>query len=329
MNQAKLFAPCHAMQGQSKESVIRFPIEQKLVVAIASSALFDLTAGDKVYVEQGAKVYKQYQQQHVDDILPKGSAFNFIERLLMLNDRYPDERPIEVVLLSRNSAATGKRVFRSIQHYGLDIVRAAFMEGQSAFEYLPAFNVALFLSANRGDVDQAIDAGYPAGFVVSGSDNNRSDNKPLTIAFDFDGVIASDESEAVYKQEALTGFVEHEVEKQHIPHQPGPLSPLFTKLALLQQLENEWIARDPDYQRCLMTAIITARSAPTHERVITTLESWGVEANTTFFLGGMDKGRILSVLKPDIFFDDQSGHLQSDVVETAMVHVPFGIANKE
>ena len=305
-------------------------IEDKLVIAVSSSALFDLSESHEVFVRQGRKAYKAFQEQHQDKPLGKGVAFPFIKRFLALNQRFPDDLPVEVVLLSRNSASTGKRVFRSIRHHGLDITRAAFMEGESPYEYIPAFNASLFLTANEDDVRSAIAAGHPAGLALPSAEVNDDQNDVgmLRIAFDFDGVIADDEAETVFKGGDLDAFVEHEVEKSAIPHRPGPLADLFRKLSQLQHLEDDALERDPSYQRALVTAIVTARNAPAHERVIHTLESWGVSANKTFFLGGMEKHRVLSRFKPHIFFDDQRGHLQSGTGDIAMVHIPFGIANR-
>ena len=306
-----------------------YPIERKLVIAVSSSALFDLSESHSVFVEQGPKAYKKFQEDNLNKVLGKGVAFPFIKRFLRINHRFQDKIPVEVVLLSRNSAATGKRVFRSIKHYDLDISRAAFMEGQSPYEYVPAFNASLFLSANEQDVQNAIDAGYPAGVVLPGKIVNDDGDDELRIAFDFDGVIADDESETVYKVGALPVFHEYELKKSEIPHQPGPLADLFKKLSFLQKLEDREVEKDKNYKRVLRTAIVTARNAPAHERVINTLESWGVSANEMFFLGGMAKDRILSILKPHMFFDDQRSHLESEAGDIPMVHIPFGIANKK
>ncbi len=302
-----------------------FPIEDKLVIAVSSSALFDLSESDQVFREQGAIAYKHFQEQNLNKILKRGVAFPFIRRFLSFNQHFPGEQPVEVVLLSRNSPATGKRVFRSIEHYGLGISRAAFVSGASPFSYIPAFNASLFLSGNEADVRAAVVAGYPAGLVLPSKVKDDSADSELRIAFDFDGVLADDESEAVFKANGLEKFQEYEQQNQNRVHNPGPLADLFRKLAALQALEDAELSKDPDYERVLRTSIITARSAPTHERVITTLESWGVSANETFFLGGMDKRRILDIFKPHLFFDDQTSHLNAR--NLAMVHVPFGVAN--
>lgn len=305
-----------------------YPIHQKLVIAVSSSALFDFSESDKVFREQGHKAYKDFQEAHLEDVLSKGVAFPFIRRFLSLNERFPDLKPVEVVLLSRNSTTTGRRVFRSIQHYGLDITRAAFLTGSSPFPYIPAFNASLFLSQNEEDVLGAIAVNYPAGMVMPSKVNDEVDDVELRVAFDFDGVIADDEAETVFKSGDLDEFQNHETNKQATPHNPGPLADLFKKLSGIQKLESKALKKDPNYKRILRTSIVTARNAPSHERVVTTLESWGVWAENTFFLGGMEKNRILSVLKPHLFFDDQRTHLKPSKDNIPMVHIPFGIANR-
>jgi 5'-nucleotidase len=307
-----------------------FQIEHKLVIGVASSALFDLTASHQVYLDRGPDEYRKYQEHNLDVILGKGVAFPFIRRFLNINKCFPRETPVEVVLFSRNSPETGLRVMRSIAHYGLDISRAAFMTGKSPYAYLPAFNTSLFLSANEEDVKNAIAADYPAGLVLPSRIADDDDDPELRVAFDFDGVIADDESETVFKKNNdLDEFHAHETRHMATPHQPGPLAEMFQKLALMQRLEERAQRRDPGYRKILRIAIITARNAPSHERVVTTLKSWGVSANETFFLGGMNKARVLSVFKPHIFFDDQLTHLKAEPGGTIpMVHVPFGIANR-
>lgn len=304
-----------------------YPIEDKLVIAVASSALFDLSESDRVFRTRGEAAYRSYQEEHLEQPLKPGVAFPFVRRFLGINRNFPEESPVEVVLLSRNSVITGKRVFRSIRHYKLDITRAAFLGGKSPYAYIPAFNASLFLSSNESDVQRAIDYGHPAGTVLPSQVVDDQDDTELRIAFDFDGVIADDASEQVFKNGSLEGFQAHETSNAHIPHNPGPLADLFRQLSSLQKLEDRALAENPDYRRILRTAIVTARNAPSHERVITTLEYWGVEANEVFFLGGMQKGRILQVLQPHMFFDDQRSHLDSESGSIPMVHIPFGVAN--
>lgn len=305
-----------------------YPIHEKLVIAVASSALFDLSDSDKVFREHGEEKYRDYQRENKLNFLDKGVAFPFVKRFLKLNKAYPEQRPVEVVLLSRNDPDTGLRVLNSIKNYDLDITRAAFLSGKSPYEYIPAFNVSLFLSANPRDVKRAIDAGFPAGTVVSTGIEDNEDDDQLIVAFDFDGVIADDESQAIYQTNDLNAFNAHEVNKAHIPHNPGPLSDLFRKLSFFQKLERKRVLTEKNYTPVLRTAIVTARSAPSHERVITTLRDWGISPDETFFLGGMEKHRILETLRPHIFFDDQRSHLKSTAGRIPMVHIPYGVANK-
>jgi 5'-nucleotidase len=306
-----------------------FQIDQKLVIAVASSALFDLSDSHQVYLDEGPEAYRSYQERTLDVILGKGVAFPFIRRFLNINKCFRSEAPVEVVLLSRNSPETGLRVMRSIAHYGLDISRAAFMNGAAPYSYLPAFNASLFLSAHEEDVKNAIALDYPAGLVLPSRIADDDEDVELRVAFDFDGVLADDESEAVFKQDGLDRFHAHETLHKARAHQPGPLADMFQKLAMMQRLEERAQRQDPAYRKIVRIAIITARSAPAHERVVTTLKSWGVSADETFFLGGMEKARVLSVFRPHIFFDDQLTHLNAGPGGTIpMVHVPFGVANR-
>ncbi len=303
-----------------------YPIEKKLVIAIASSALFDLSESDKVFKEQGEEAYRKFQEDHIDVKLDKGVAFPFIRRFLALNKAFPEQEPVEVVLLSRNSPETGMRVFRSIKTYGLDISRAAFFSGKSPYEYIPAFNASLFLSANTIDVHNAIKAGYPAGKVIDTRINDDDNDSLLRLAFDFDGVIADDAAEKIFKSTNIEGFQESETQLSLIPHNPGPLQDLFTKISHFQKLETLRMEEYPGYQRMLKISIVTARNAPSHERMINTIKSWGVSVDEAFFLGGIEKKRILEILKPHIYFDDQAIHLEH-IDKIPLVHIPFGIAN--
>ena len=306
-----------------------YPIHQKLVIAIASRALFDLQESNAIFDNKGKDAYIQYQRENLDVILKKGVAFPFIRRFLQINVAYPEQRPVEVVLLSKNDPDTGRRVFNSIKDYGLDITRAGFLNGKSPHPYIPAFNVSLFLSADETDVRKAIEAGYPAVIVIPSNITDDETDRELRVAFDFDGVIADDESEAVFrKNENVEEFETHETSMAKIPHNPGPLSELFEKLAILNRIEAQREASEKDYKRILRTAIITARGTPASERVVTTLNAMGVSPDETFFLGGIEKRKILEIMKPHIFFDDQMTHLESVAGNIPSVHVPFGIRNK-
>ncbi len=304
-----------------------FPIEQKLVIAVASSALFQLDAADAVYREQGVRAYRDYQLAHENDVLSPGIAFPFVRRFLELNQVFPDNQPAEVVLLSRNDSDTGMRVFNSIEHYGLGIIRAAFTRGNSPFRYIPAYNVSLFLSANFADVAEALAKGYPAGVVLPSAASDDTADDELRVAFDFDGVIADDSAEQVYQRDGIEAFHEQEAREGDRAIAPGPLTDLFRKLGDLRKLEDAREEADPHYRRFLRTAIITARSAPAHKRVVTMLRKWNISVDETHFLGGMDKGRILQTWRPHIFFDDQQHpHLDAAKDFTPSVHIPFGVA---
>lgn len=305
-----------------------YNIDKKLVIAVASSALFDLEDSDRVFRTEGVQAYKAYQEKNVDRPFDKGVAFPFISRLLRLNNTFPDEQPIEVVLMSRNSPETGVRAFRSIQHYGLQISRAAFSSGGFHFKYLPAFNASLFLSANQDDVNAAISHGYAAGRVLNSVLVEEDDERELRIGFDFDGVVVDDEAERVYKETNINTYYQYEKANATKPLKIGPAGVLLQKIAYLQQLEQKRKETDPTYQPILKTAIITARNAPAHERMINTLKAWNVEVNEAFFLGGIQKARILNVMKPHIFFDDQIVHFDG-MDKVPAVHIPFGIANRQ
>jgi len=306
-----------------------YDIDKKLVVGVASSALFNLDAADEIFRSKGERAYRTYQRQHQNNCFKKGVAFPFIKRFLKLNDRFGEKTPVEVVLLSHNDPDTGLRVFNSIQKYNLNITRAAFLTGGSPFEYIPAFNVALFLSANTNDVDKAMSKGYAAGLVLESNIDDDDNDDELRIAFDFDGVLTDDSAEKIYQTDGIAEFHKVEQAKATIPHPPGPLKNLFQKLAYFHNMELHMQRVDPNFKRMLRISIVTARNAPAHERVVTTLREWGVSADETFFLGGIDKGRIMKTLRPHIFFDDQQGHLESIGKYTPSVHIPLIISKSK
>lgn len=304
-----------------------FPIEKKFVIAVSSSALFDMLDCNKIFEEQGLDAYNKYQMENIDVPLPKGVAFPFISRFLTLNDSFPDEQPVEVVLLSKNSPECGLRAMRSINNYGLNITRAHFSSGMNNYHYLPAFNATLFLSASPSDTREAILAGYAAGTVLNQRIVDDPTDKELRLAFDFDGVIADDSAETVYQEEGIDNYMAHEQEMKDVPLHSGPIGELLKKISGFQKLEAYKQKKEPGYRPILNTAIITARNAPAHERVVTTLKDMDINVNQVFFLGGIDKSRILTILKPHIFFDDQMTHLKN-LVDVPAVHIPFGVTNE-
>lgn len=305
-----------------------YSLEGKLVVAVASSALFDLTESDKVFREQGEEAYRAFQREREAEILPPGVAFPFLRRLLALNGTADDDRPVELVLLSRNDPDTGARIFHSAHSMGLELERAVFTSGASPWGYAESFGACLFLSANPQDVREAVLHGLPAGQVLpeSVSEDDPSDPE-LRVAFDFDGVLADDASEKVYRSGGILAFRATEEALGGIALDAGPLQRLLVELGKIQTLEKERLRKDPSYRPRLRTAIATARGAPAHQRVVTTLREWGLRVDQAFFLGGVEKTKVLERYRPHIFFDDQLAHARPASRVLPAVHVPFGIAN--
>ena len=294
----------------------------KLVVAISSRALFDLEESNRVFEEQGVDAYYRYQLEHEDRFLEPGIAFVLVKKLLALNAMPPARARVEVILLSRNTADTGLRIMTSIEHYQLDISRAAFTGGENTYPYVPAFDAHLFLSANPVDVRKALDAGHAAATILpSNVGQNIEQTGGLRIAFDGDAVLFSDEAERVYKKEGLDAFHESEVSAAREPLSGGPFKSF---LAALHHIQAEY----PPEASPIRTALVTARSAPAHERVVRTLRAWNIRIDEALFLGGLDKGPFLKAFGADIFFDDQRGHCESARQHVATGHVPFGIANE-
>ncbi len=289
-------------------------LDGKLVVAISSRALFDFEQENEVFEKNDDRAYMALQLQRLDLPAEPGVAFSLVKKLLAFNQTSADPlaQPVEVVILSRNDPVSGMRVFRSARHYGLPIQRGSFTRGRSPWRYLKPLHANLFLSTHLSDVRAALEAGVPAAQVYPQS-AHAGDAYPLEvrIAFDGDAVLFSDEAERVYQSEGLTAFQKHEQDKAQQPLLAGPFKPL---LAALQRLQKEGT---PNMR--IRTALVTARSAPAHERAIRTLMNWNIEVDEAMFLGGLPKGEFLREFEPDFFFDDQTGH-----VDLASRHVPSG-----
>jgi 5'-nucleotidase len=295
-------------------------VHRKLVIAISSRALFDLDESHQIYESQGLAAYCAHQRAHEGVALAPGVAFPLVQKLLALNADAPAQPRVEVILVSRNSADTGLRVFHSIRQNGLDIVRAAFTGGGSSQRYLEAFGAHLFLSADAGDVRAAIEAGYAAATILPSSPGQGNGDQ-LRIAFDGDAVLFSDVSERIYKQRGLAAFAANELAEANTPLPGGPFKQFLAALHGIQADAGREAAP-------LRTALITARSAPAHERAIRTLRAWDINIDEALFLGGMPKGPFLKAFGADIFFDDQQGHCDSARAHVATGHVPFGVANE-
>ncbi|MEL6760086.1 MAG: 5'-nucleotidase [Myxococcota bacterium] len=292
-----------------------FSTEQKLVIGVSSRALFALEEANRVFENNGLQAYQDFQRRNLSQPLAPGPVFRFISELLAFNPALPDIEPIEVVLLSKNDPITGDRIFHSIEHHGLAISRAVFTSGRSLHHYLDAFDVALYLSADADHVAAARAEGWPAGCVQHHASEWSMADGEIRIAFDFDGVLASDESQRVFERFGLETFHTHEITHRTRPLEAGPLYRLLHKLGELQSLLQHARIDRPR----LRISIVTSRSAPATRRLIRTLDSWGIVPDDAFFLGGLEKRRILKTLRPHIFFDDQYEHLH-DVF--AAVHIP-------
>lgn len=295
--------------------------KQKLVVAVSSRALFNLDESHAIFETQGKEAFCQYQIEHEDEILAPGYGFALVQKLLAINESCPDDPLVEIILLSQNSADTGLRIFNSIAHHQLNIIRAAFTSGVSPYSYISAFGAHLFLSANADDVAKALDAGFAAATILCGPSMTQHSDQ-LRIAFDGDSVLFSDESERIYQQRGLDVFTENERNEAKKPLPGGPFKDF---LSALHHIQTQF---DPQSSP-IRTALVTARAAPAHERVVRTLRAWGIRIDEALFLGGMPKGDFLKAFGADIFFDDQKGHCESAAKHVAAAHVPHGIANQK
>lgn len=291
----------------------------KLVVAISSRALFNLDECHEIYKNQGIEAYRDYQLANEYNVLEQGPAFHLAEKFLKLNaGKKNEDALVEVILLSRNSADTGLRIFRSIEHYGLDITRAAFSGGECPYVYARAFNAHLFLSLHAKDVQTAIQAGCAAAHIHH-TPNQSKDLSALKIAFDGDAVLFSDESEQYFQSNGLTAFNTYEKDQAKQPLNPGPFRGFLSALHQLQQISELPIP--------IRTALVTARQAPAHERVVNTLKSWNIRIDESIFLGGLEKSAFLNAFNADIFFDDQFSNCQTVSQNITSGHVMYGVKN--
>ena len=295
-------------------------LQNRLVVAISSRALFDFEEENTVFDRDNDAAYRALQHQRLEVPASPGVAFSLVRKLLAFNT--PEQARVEVVLLSRNDPVSGLRVFRSCQAHGLpSIQRGVFTQGREPFGYLRPLGAHLFLSANEADVRQALHLGYPAARVLTESAQaGNAHPQEVRIAFDGDAVLFSDEAERVFQAQGLDAFQRHESDKAAQPLPQGPFKPLLVALHRLQQASGSSGMR-------IRTALVTARSAPAHERAIRTLMDWNIAVDEAMFLGGLPKGEFLREFEPDFFFDDQTGHVTSAARHVPAGHVSSGIAN--
>ncbi|BEI36098.1 MULTISPECIES: 5'-nucleotidase [unclassified Polynucleobacter] len=296
-----------------------YTLAGKLVVAISSRALFDFEEENRLFEQSDDSAYMKLQLERLAIPAQVGVAFPLVKKLLRFNQ---DQPRVEVVILSRNDPVSGLRVFRSAKHHGLSIERGVFTRGRPPYHYLKSLQANLFLSANEEDVRATLDAGFPAARVYPES-TKMAENNPneIRIAFDGDAVLFSDEAEQVFQDQGLQAFVDHESQRAAIPLPPGPFKPL---LAALHQLQTE---AEPKNEMRIRTALVTARSAPAHERAIRTLMNWGIDVDEAMFLGGLSKREFLKEFEPDFFFDDQTGHCNAASSVAPTGHVISGVSN--
>jgi len=293
-------------------------LDGQLVVAISSRALFDFEEENQVFEASDDRAYMRLQLERVDSPAKPGVAFSLVNKLLAFNTA--DAPRVEVVILSRNDPVSGMRVFRSAKHYGLTIQRGVFTRGQSPWRYLRPLSANLFLSTNEADVRSALAAAVPAARVFPQSARASSDHpNEVRIAFDGDAVLFSDEAEQVYQRDGLDAFQTHELAQAQTPLAAGPFKPLLEALHRLQ--------REPSHDMRIRTALVTARSAPAHERAVRTLMGWNIEVDEAMFLGGLPKGEFLREFEPDFFFDDQTGHVTHAARHVPAGHVASGVSN--
>lgn len=293
-----------------------YDLDKKLVIAISSRALFDLEEENKIFEEKGLDEYYKYQIENEDLLPKKGTGFRLVKNLLNINSDFPNDKQVEVIIMSRNNSATSLRITKAIEKYKLDIQRSAWSGGNEISKYLKPFKVDLFLSANEKDVQDAINEGIAAARILPYETVDDEFSNQVRIAFDGDAVLFSEESEIIYKTQGLNAFLDYEKTNANNPMKQGPFAQLLRLISNIQ-------AKYPEEKTPIRTALITARNSPAHERVIRTLSQWGVRLDEAFFLGGVDKYEVVKAFGADIFFDDQDVHLETTSKQTPSAKVLY------
>ena len=302
-----------------------YDLENRLVVGVSSRALFDMTIENEIFETRGLEAYTNYQVEHENEVMKPGTGYGLVRALLDINKLPGHEGRVEVIVMSRNSPETSLRMFNSINYYGLDITRAVLSSGGGLAPYLNAFKTDLFLSAHEDDVQSAIDAGIAAGIICTDSNYDfdpEAPRTPIKIAFDGDAVLFSEESEMIFQEKGLAVFEEEEKRNASNPLSEGPFASFLKMISALQ-------AEFPQDQAPIRTALVTARSAPAHERVLRTLRAWNVRVDEAFFLGGVSKRDVLEAFGADIFFDDQKVHTNAASQVVPSARVPYRKKSKK
>jgi 5'-nucleotidase len=282
-----------------------------LRIGITSRALFDLDSSHSIFENEGLEAYKDHQILKENIPLKPGQAFLLVKKLLNLNKQFKKEKLVEVILLSRNTADTGLRVFNSIEHHDLDIKKAAFCGGNSPHVYAKSFGAHLFLSTEFQDCKSSIENGIASARIIP-SKRSFLETDDLRVAFDGDSVIFSEESQKIFDERGLKAFDKNEKDLANKPLSGGSFKSFLDELYKVQQ-------SFPKTECPIRIALVTARSAPSHERVIKTLREWNIRVDESLFLGGMEKTSFLKNFGADIFFDDQLENCKS-----ASLEVPTG-----
>lgn len=309
--------------------------DRPLMIGVSARALFDMTVENRVLETSGLDAYREYQRVNRDVPLKPGVAYHFIRRMLSLNTLDDDEsKPplVEVAILSHMDPDTACRVMKSLKPLELDIAVSAFTSGASLTPYIKSYGVRLYLSTSESSVREAVDAGLPAGHIIradEGMTEHDTDDGEIRIAFDFDGIIASDDSERVFQTGGLEQFNANETRDADKPMEPGPLEPFLRSLSAIQNAERDYMKTHKDYRQRLKTAIVTARDSQAGIRVMNTLDSWGIRVDEAFYMAGHNKNMMLDGYRPHLFLDDSPKHIQRASHTTTSVHVPFGIANQK
>lgn len=293
-------------------------LSEILVVGVSTRALFNLEIENDIFQNQGIAAFRKYQLDNEEEILEPGTAFYLVKSLLELN-KIANKKIVEVVIMSRNSPETGFRVLNSIDNHQLEITRVAFTGGEPLSPYIEAYDIDLFLSKDSAEVQRVIDSRKSAAAYLYAPPTDFNPKDPrVKIAFDADAVLFSEESEYRYKTEGIDSFQQFEKENENEPMNEGPFAKLLIKLSKIQEHLPMQIEYSP-----LRLAIVTARNAPSHKRVIKTLRKWGVYVDEVYFLGGLAKDKILEAFGAHIFFDDQDTHLQSTSLVVPSGKVPY------
>jgi 5'-nucleotidase len=288
-----------------------------LRIGISTRALFNLEEEHRVFEEQGVQAYAKMQLDREDTVIGKGAGFEVVERLLALNEAGMPPY-VEVILLSQNSPDLSLRAFKAINHYGLAIKAGSFTSGRSLAPYVPAWNIDLFLSNADADVKGAVRGGAAAarlGVVPKEREDIQPDE--VRIAFDGDAVVFGPESDSIYRERGLDAFLEHETANAENPLARGPFGNFLHKLSALRR-----ICLGASNVSKVRIALVTARNAPAHERVIRTLRAWGTPADEAHFVGSWEKAPILRAFGAHIFFDDQEKHVLAASAVVPTGHVP-------